>query len=87
MKIALYELAANEARYKYLHEAIDYREKDTSYIRVSNIIEVPFEIVDDAIIIPQKVTALRAEKEIVSKEFDEKIAKLLAIEHKPEKSE
>ena len=83
MKIALYELAANNARHKYAHEATNYREKDTSYIRVSNIIDVPFEIVDDAIIIPQKVTALRAEKAVVSKDFDEKIAKLLAIEHQP----
>ncbi|KKL91454.1 hypothetical protein LCGC14_1894520 [marine sediment metagenome] len=84
MKIALYELAANESRFKFLNEAVAYKEKDADYIRVSNIIEVPFEMIDDAIIIPQKVTALRAEKAVVSKEFDEKIANLLAIEHKPE---
>ena len=84
MKIALYELTASDSRYRFLSEATEYKEKDTDYIRVSNIIDTPFEMIDDAIIIPQKVTALRAEKAVVSKEFDEKIANLLAIEHKPE---
>ena len=83
MEIALYELRADENRYKYIKEVTDWAEKDDSYIRVSDVVDVLFVMVDDSITIPIKVEALKIEKVLIAKEFDKKISKLLAIEHRP----
>ena len=87
MKIAIYEILSDVHRYKYVKEADDYAESNESYVRVTDIKEVDFEIIDDAFIIPKKVEALRAEKGRISAEFDDKIGRLLAITHEPEKEE
>ncbi len=84
MKVAIYEILSDIHRYKYVKEADDYAEKSESYIRVTDIKEVDFEMTDDAFIIPKKVEALRAEAGKVAAEFEEKIGKLLAITHQPE---
>ena len=81
MKVAIYEILSDIHRYKYVKEADDYTEKSESYIRITDIKEVDFEMTDDAFIIPKKVEALRAEKGRVAADFDEKIGKLLAITH------
>jgi hypothetical protein len=86
-KIALYEIRTNEDRWQYLKEATEYHENEKSYIRVSNIVEVEFEMIDDSLIIPKKVEALRAEKAAKAAEYDEKIGKLLAITHQPDGEE
>jgi len=87
MKVALYEIRASEARYKYVKEVTEWTEEDKGYLRVSDIVDVAFIEVEDAIIIPQKVAALRAEKVQVAQEFEDKIAKLQAITHQPEKGD
>ena len=83
MRIALYEEADSSGRYSYLYEATGYMENDKDRIRVSDIVEIDFVMIDDAIIIPQKVNALKAKKIIMGKEIDKEISKLLAITHDP----
>jgi hypothetical protein len=87
MKIALYEILDNAERYQYLEEATEFQEANTRYIRISNIIKVDFEMIDDALIIPKKVEAIRAEKAVAMEKFDEKIAKLQAITYQPDGEE
>ncbi len=84
MKVARYEILNDASRFVYLHEVSDYYEEGDGYIRVSDIVDADFVMVDDALIIPRKVDALRAEKAIQAAEFDEKIAKLLSITHQSE---
>ena len=83
MRIALYETTDSSARYQYLHEATDYMEDDKDYIRVSDIVEIDFVMIDDTVIIPQKVKALKAKKVIMGKKIDKEISKLLVITHDP----
>ncbi len=83
MRIALYEEADSSGRYSYLYEATSYMENDKDRIRVSDIVEIDFVMIDDAIIIPQKVKALKAKKVIMGKEIDKEISKLLVITHDP----
>jgi hypothetical protein len=84
MQVALYEILDNAERYQYLEEADEYQESNKRYIRISNIVEVEFDMIDDAFIVPKKVEALRAEKAAAAAKFDEKIGKLLAITQQPE---
>jgi len=86
MKIAVYEILDNAERYKYLKEVTEYIENDANYIRVTSIEDIDFTEVEDAIIIPQKVAALRAAKVKAAQEFDDKIAKLQALPHLPEEA-
>ena len=83
MKVALYETAGSSTRYKHLNEAAGYMEGNKDYIRASDIVEVDFNMISDAVIIPQKVNALKAKKVIIGKEIDKEISKLLAITHDP----
>ena len=83
MKIALYEIADNVERYQYLEETTEDREKDETYIRISDIHDIDFKMVDDSTIIPLKVKALRVGKTLMMKDIDDKIAKLQAITHNP----
>ena len=80
-KVALYEILSGEDRWQYLCEATDYKENDESYIRISNIVEVEFEMIDDALIVPKKIQKLREERADAIAIFDEKISKLMAIPH------
>ena len=84
MRIALYETADNSGRYKHLGKVTDYMEDDKDYIRVSDIVEVDFNMISDAVIIPQKVNALKAKKVIMGEKIDKEISKLLAITHDPQ---
>ena len=83
MRVALYETAGSSTRYKHLNEATGYMEGNKDYIRVSDIVEVDFVIINDVLIIPKKVNALKAKKVIIGKEIDKEISKLLAITHDP----
>ena len=88
MKIALYEIKTNVDRYQYLEKVEDYRENETSsYVRISNVVEIEFDMVPDSQIIPVKIEALRAEKGKMTAKFDEEIGKLLAITHQPEEDD
>ncbi len=87
MEVALYEILTDVHRYQYLNEATKYQEKNEQYIRISNIVEIEFEMIDEAFIIPKKVDKLRAEKAVAAEEFDEKIGKLLSITHQPDAEE
>ena len=83
MKIALHEIANSSGRHPFLYKVTDYQENNKEYIRISDIIEVDFVMIDDTVIIPQKVNALKAKKVIMGKEIDKEISKLLAITHDP----
>ncbi len=83
MRIALYEEADSSGRYSYLHEATDYMEDNKDYIRASDIVEIDFNMISDAVIIPKKVNALKAKKVMIGKGIDKEISKLLAITHDP----
>ena len=87
MKVALYEILNNVDRYQYLKEATDWTEKDESYIRISDIVDIPFVMIDDALIIPRKVAKIREDKVEAMAVFDNNIAKLMAITYVPEDPE
>lgn len=85
MRLALYEIKTNSERFHYIHEFSERKEEsDSSYVRISNIVEVEFQLKPDEEIIPIKVNALRAEKQKMEIRFEQEIGKLLSITYAPE---
>lgn len=66
MKIAKYSM--NATSYVHIMEADDWRENDSGYIRLSEIVDVEFPPLAPEVVIPQKLAALdEAEKELTAK--------------------
>lgn len=88
MKIALYEYLPGDSRVPGLHKAEPWmEEEDSDFLLISNIIEVEFQMIDDALIIPKKVKALEIEKEKFNAKINERISKLMALPHLPQGEE
>lgn len=66
MRIAKYSI--NAANYVHIMECDDWRENDSGYIRLSEIVDVEFPPLAAEIVVPQKLAALdEAEKELIAK--------------------
>lgn len=82
--VALYEDSDSLYPTPGVFHVTDYIENDSSYVRVSNKVAVSFEERDNAKVINEKIERLRAKKHAITKQFDKKIANLLALENKSE---
>jgi len=89
MKIALYKNIVYGGEMEW--EVNEYREKDTDYVRISEIADVEFVRLPESKTVPLQVQALKKAKDAadiahlaVIKTIDDKIGKLLAITNQSE---